>query len=456
VTRLDTLAERIQATYRERTKRSMALFEEANRHLVGGTTRTSVFFPPYPFYVAEASGARVVDLDGNVLIDFLNNYTSLLHGHAWPPIVAAVERQVRRGSAYSAPSELEVQLARLVQDRLPSLERLRFTSSGSEAVMFALRLARAATGRRRIAKFEGGFHGSHELAQISVTPVPAEAGPAEAPRSLPSSAGIPADWAEDVLVLPFNDLAATERLLARQAESVAALIVEPIMGAGGVIAPRPGFLRGLRELTERLAILLVFDEIVTLRVAAGGAQALYGVRPDLTTLGKIVAGGFPMAAFGGRADLMALLDPRGRGAIPQSGTFNGAAVCCAAGLAGYGGFTPEVQAHIDGLGEDLRRRTNALFRRLGVAAHAVGVGSLFNLHFTERPPECYRDAVAGDRSRLAVLALALMTRGIFLPPRGMGCISSVMTAADVDAFVAALEAALVEDLEMARRPAGSS
>jgi glutamate-1-semialdehyde 2,1-aminomutase len=196
--------------------------------------------------------------------------------------------------------------------------------------------------------------------------------------------------------------------------------------------------------------LLIFDEIISLRVSLGGAQALYGVRPDLTTVGKIISGGFPMAAFGGRADILGLLDPRqGAPAISQSGTFNGAAVCCAAGVAGYGAITPAVQAHIDNLAEDLRRRANALFQRLKVRAQMVGVGSLFNLHLTEEPIVDYRSVVRGDRKMLALLAIALMNRGIFIAPRGMGCTSSVMTPAEVDTFLNALEAALVEDLELA-------
>jgi len=444
-------SERILTAYRERTKRSREVFERAGHILEGGTTRTSVFFAPYPCYVAEGQGCRFTDLDGNVRIDFLNNYTSLMHGHAYPPIVEAVARQMRKGSAFAAPSEGEVQLAALIQQRLPTMERIRFTSSGSEAVMFALRIARAFTGRRKIAKFEGGFHGSHELAQVSVGPPLEKAGPRDAPQSVPDSAGIPADWAEDVVIMPFNDPAAVERILDRHAGAIAALIVEPIIGAGGVIAPKPGFLQALRDLTTRQGILLIFDEIISLRVSLGGAQALYGIRPDLTTLGKIISGGFPMAAFGGRADIMALLDPRqGAPAISQSGTFNGAAVCCAAGVAGYGAITPAVQTHIDKLADDLRTRANGLFQRLKLRAQMVGVGSLFNLHLTEEPITDYRSVMRGDRKTLSLLVLALMNRGIFIAPRGMGCTSSVMTSAEVDAFLDALEGALVEDLELGR------
>jgi len=444
-------AERITATYRDRTKRSQELFAKAGHVLEGGTTRTSVFFSPYPCYTREGRGCRITDLDGNVRIDFLNNFTSLLHGHAFPPIVEAVTRQIQKGSAFASPGELEVELASLIQQRLPSMERLRFTSSGSEAVMFALRAARGFTGRRKIVKIEGGFHGSHELALVSMGPSLEKAGPADSPLSVPDSAGIPPEWAQDVVIVPFNNLPVAEQILDRHPGAIAALIVEPIMGAGGVILPQPGYLQGLRDLTAKRGILLIFDEIISLRVALGGAQALYGVRPDLTTLGKIISGGMPMAAFGGREDIMALFDPRqGPPAIGQSGTFNAAAVCCAAGVAGYGAITAAVQENIDRLAERLRTQANALFRRLKVPAQVVGVGSLFNIHFTEEPIVDYRAVMRGDRPTQALLALALMNRGIFMAPRGMGCTSSVMTQAEIDAFLAVLEAALAEDLEFGR------
>jgi glutamate-1-semialdehyde 2,1-aminomutase len=447
----ESVAARILETYRERTKRSRELFERATQVLEGGTTRTSVFHSPYPCYVAEGRGCRTVDLDGNERIDFLNNYTSLMHGHAYAPIVEAVTRQIHKGSAYAAPSELEVELATLIQHRIPSIQRLRFTSSGSEAVMFALRVARAFTGRRKVLKFEGGFHGAHELAQVSVNPALENAGPVESPKSIPDSAGIPADWTEDVIIAPFNNGAVVEQIVSQRGESIAALIVEPIIGAGGVIAPQPGFLHALRDLTAQRGILLIFDEIISLRVALGGAQGVYGVQPDLTTLGKIISGGFPMAAFGGREECMALLDPRqGPPAISQSGTFNAAAICCAAGVAGYGAITAATQARIDALATDLCARANTLFQRLHVRAQVVRAGSLFNIHFTEEPIVDYRAVMRGDRRSLSLLVLGLMNRGIFIAPRGMGCTSSVMTEAEIDAFVGALEEVLVEDLELAQ------
>lgn len=445
-----TVAETVVDAYMQRTARSRELFEQAAHVLEGGMTRTSVYFAPYPCYFVSGEGSRVTDLDGNTRIDFLNNYTSLMHGHAYPPIVEAVQKQMRKGSAFAAPNELEVRLARIIKDRLPSMERLRFTSSGSEAVMFALRVARAFTGRKKIAKFEGGFHGAYDLAQVSVGPSLDEAGHPQSPIGIPESAGIPAEWIADSVILPFNDVDSVERILDRHAGSIAALIVEPIPGAGGVIAPLPGFLQALRTLCDQRGIILIFDEIISLRVSLGGAQELYGVRPDMTTLGKIISGGMPMAAFGGRADLMALLDPsKGAPPIPQSGTFNGAAVCCAAGVAGYGGITPEIQSHIDGLAESLRKRANDLFRRLAVKAQMVGVGSLFNIHFTSEPITDYRCVARGDREAMRTLALALMNRGIVVASRGMGCTSSVMTSADQDEFLAALEAALVEDMGLA-------
>ena len=408
------------------TPRSAAHDRAAVASLAGGTTRTSVFFEPYPPVAVRGEGCWIEDLDGNRRIDFLNNYTSLILGHAHPRIVAAVTEQTRRGSAFAAPSENELRLAQLICARVPSVERLRFANSGTEATLFAMRLARAFTRRDTILVAEGGYHGTHDYAAAT------------------TSAGIPDAVRGTVASAPFNDIDAFARRVREIGANLAAILVEPVLGAAGVVPPRDGFLQGLRELATANGSLLVFDEVISLRVAPGGAQELYGVRPDLTTMAKIIGGGFPVAAFGGRADVMALLDPRGSGpAIPQGGTFNGNPVGTAAGIATLEELTPAVYATLGELGEAVRQRLRDVFRRQGVAAQVTGVGSLFNLHFTEEEVVDSRTARRGATEQARAVMLELLNEGIYLAPRGMGCISTPMTTAEVDALVEAVERVLI-------------
>ncbi|HKG56812.1 MAG TPA: aminotransferase class III-fold pyridoxal phosphate-dependent enzyme, partial [Candidatus Limnocylindrales bacterium] len=269
--------------YLTRTPRSRALFERATASLPGGSTRTTVYTAPYPPYVDHGEGIRIHDVDGNVYRDFLGNYTALVLGHAHPAVVAAVEAQVRRGSAFAAPTETEVELAEEIRSRIPSIEALRFTNSGTEATMFAIRAARAFTRRPLVATFERAYHGTHD-AVVTGTP------------------GVPAAVGELTLQLPWGDPDGVERAIAGRERDLAAIVIEPVQGAGGVRAADPSFLVFLRELADRHGTLLVFDEIISFRVARGGAQERLGaVRPDLTTLGKIIGGGYALAAFGGRA-----------------------------------------------------------------------------------------------------------------------------------------------------------
>ena len=297
------------------------LFERATASLPGGSTRTTVYTAPYPPYVAVGQGLRVRDVDGNEYRDFLGNYTSLILGHAHPAVVAAVEAQVRRGSAFAAPTETEVELAEEIRRRVPSIERLRFTSSGTEATMFAIRAARAHTGRPLIAKFERAYHGTHDAVMAG-------------------TAGVPAVMDGLVVELPWGDPDGVEAALRGREADLAAILIEPVQGAGGVRAAGTEFLAFLRDLADRTGALLIFDEIISFRVAPGGAQERFGVRPDLTTLGKIIGGGYPLAAFGGRADVMSVFDARRSGAISHGGTFNGSPVAAAAGLATLRELTP--------------------------------------------------------------------------------------------------------------------
>jgi glutamate-1-semialdehyde 2,1-aminomutase len=309
--------------------------------------------------------------------------------------------------------------------------------------MFALRLARAFTGRRKIAKAEGGFHGTSEYAAVSVSPDLHLAGDARTPASLAAARGVPDHVVEDVVVFPFNAIDATEAIVHGYADDLAAVIVEPVLGSSGMIPARREYLQALREITARTGVLRIFDEIITLRLAAGGAQSVYGVTPDLTVMGKIIGGGYPVAAFGGRAAVMALLDPEGgRPPIPQSGTFNGNPIGMIAGLATLQQLTPAVYDRLNAMGDDLRQRLRDLFARKVVAAQVTGMGSLLNLHFTDAEVTDFRTMRCGDAARMRHVFFGLLNAGIFLAPRGMACLSTPMCEEEIGAFVRATERAL--------------
>ncbi len=436
-------------TYQASTRKSRELYNKTCQYLEGGTTRTSIYYQPYPFYAERGKGYWIYDVDGNKRLDFLNNYSSLIHGHAYPRIIEAVTKQLEKGTAPGAPTEQEAKLASIIMERIPSLEKMRFCSSGSETVMFSLRLARAFTGRNKIAKFEGGFHGSHDSVQVSVKPSFDKAGSFQNPIPIPHSAGISPSALSDTIVLPFNDYEATEKIIEGSKDDIAAVIVEPIQGAGGIISARGDFLKQLRNITEKYGIVLIFDEIMSIRTAWGGAQGYYGVKPDLTTMGKVISGGFPLAAFGGREDIMSLLDPRkGEAAMPHSGTFNAIPVCAVAGIAAMEDFTRSMYDKLNNLAERLSTGANDLFNELGIKAQVTKGGSLFNIHFTDREILSYRDAAQGDQNLLQKLFFSLLNRGIYVAPRGYGCISTPMTENEIDIFLETLRLSLVEDLHL--------
>jgi glutamate-1-semialdehyde 2,1-aminomutase len=429
--------------YLKANHRSQVLNDRARGVLPGGITRTSVYFDPFPPYMERGDGCRVYDVDGNERIDFSNNYTALILGHCPPAVVAAVQAQAARGSAFAAPTRSEIDLAEAITRRVTSVRRVRFASSGTEAAMFALRLARAFTGRRKIAKAEGGFHGTSEYASVSVSPDLSQAGAARAPVSLAAARGVSDRVVEDVVVFPFNDIDATDAIVQQHRHDLAAVIVEPVLGSSGMIPAHPEYLRALRDITLRHGVLLIFDEIITLRVAPGGAQGVYDVVPDLTVMGKIIGGGYPVAAFGGRAEIMALLDPEGgRPQIPQSGTFNGAPVGMVAGHATLQQLTPSTYERLNAMGDDLRARLKDLFARKGVAAQVTGMGSLLNVHFTDAAVTDFRTMRAGDAARLRQVFFGLLNEGIYLAPRGMACLSTAMGEDEIAAFVRATERAL--------------
>ena len=405
--------------YRARTGGSAALFERATASIPGGSTRTTVFNPPYPPYMVRGEGIRTWDVDGNEYRDFLGNYTSLILGHAHPDVVAAVEAQVRRGSAFAAPSEIEIELAEEIRRRLPSIERIRFTNSGTEATMFALRAARAFTGRPLIAKFEGAYHGTHDSA-VAWTP------------------GVPDGISDLVIELPWADPDGVERVIAGRETDLAAVIIEPVQGAGGVRAAPVDFLHYLRELTTRVGAILVFDEVIAFRIGPNGAQGrLGGVRPDLTTLGKIIGGGYASGAFGGRADVMDQFDARRPGSLVHGGTFNGNPVAAAAGLATLRHLTPDRYDELEGRTDRLRSAIAAGIERDRLDARVDGIASIFQVF-----PGSGLVPPAGLTPQ-AVLFLGLLLDGFHLAPRGMGALATPTTDADVDELAASVLRRLV-------------
>ncbi|TME91296.1 MAG: aspartate aminotransferase family protein, partial [Chloroflexi bacterium] len=386
-----------EAIYRQLTPGSRAIHEQAVRVMPGGTTRTTTYFDPYPLYITRGEGCRIWDADGIERIDMLGNYTAMILGHAHPKVVEAIRKQAALGTGFAAANPVEVQLAELLCERVPSLEAVRFCNSGTEATMFAMRLARAFTGRPKIARIEGGYHGTHDYAEVSTHPDVDRAGPPDAPIAQADSIGTPSWALEQTVVLPFNNPDAAEAIIRREAGGLAAVILEPIIGAGGVIAATPAYLERLRSVTAELSILLIFDEVISLRVAPGGAQELYGVMPDLTTLGKIIGGGLPVAAFGGRADVMELLDPRRKPNLAQGGTYNGNPLGMAAGLAAMTELTPDVYQDLNRKGARVCEQLTEVLATHGVRAQVNGVGSLFAIHFTDQPVVDYRTKASSDQ-----------------------------------------------------------
>jgi glutamate-1-semialdehyde 2,1-aminomutase len=386
--------------------------------------------------IREGRGARVRDEDGNEYVDYLIGSGPLILGHSHPEVLEAVTEQLPRGQTFFASNALGIELAEEICRALPCAEHLRYVSTGGEADMYAMRLARAFTGRDKIVKFEGGYHGSHDPVEVSVAPPLAKAGPAHAPNPVPGAGGSSPSVADEVLVLPYNDEAAVERLIVENRNDLACVIFDPKCG---ILNIRPEFARAVRRITRENGILLIFDEIVAFRSSPGGLQAIFGIDPDLTCFGKIVGGGFPVGAFGGRADMMDLLDnskpPSG---FSQSGTFSSHPLAMVAGLAMLQELTPQACGHLNRLGDRLTAGLNEMFARKGIVAQCVNTGSVFSIYFSDRKLQNYRDLAAVDGSLVSPTFLALLEEGYFLGHTlGMCCLALPMTDDDIDGLIEA-------------------
>lgn len=417
------------------TARSRQLFSEAKSYLPGGVDSPVRAFRAVggdPRFIVRGSGARITDADGNDYLDYVSSWGPLILGHAHPAVVAAIKEAAERGTSYGAPTEWETELARLVVSAFPSIEKLRFVNSGTEATMSALRLARAFTGRSKIVKFDGCYHGHADGLLV-------KAGSGVLTLGAPDSPGVPAEFAALTLSAPFNDLAALTEVFADQGEQIAAVIVEPIAGNMGVVPPRSGFLEGLRELTEAYGTLLIFDEVITgFRVALGGVQEITGIRPDLTCLGKIIGGGLPVGAYGGRTDIMSRLAPEGP--VYQAGTLSGNPLAMSAGIATLKELTkPGVYDELESGTAELVDGLTAAARAADVATTTNRFGSMFTTFFSPNPVVDYATARGADTRRYARFFTAMLDRGIYLAPSQFeaGFLSLAHTAEDRAQTIAA-------------------
>ena len=428
--------------YLELTPKSRAAWEEAKRYLPGGDSRNSIFWEPYPIFVEEASGAHVVDADGTDRLDFIGTMTTLILGHGPEPVMDAVRQQLEQGVVYNAPNRHQIRLARILCERIPSFDLVRFTNSGTEATLNTIRAARAFTGRSLIAKAEGGYHGSHDVVSVSVRVDPSKAGERLHPDALPATEGLADGVLESVVVIPFNETEPARGILERHKDELAAVIVEPMLGSVGMLPASHDFLAMLREFTTENGVVLIFDEVISFRVAPGGSQEYYGVTPDMTSLGKIVGGGFAVGAFGGRHDIMGMYDPTSGPRVAHAGTFNANPATMLAGSVTLEQLTPEVYRRLAEVTERLRHGLREAGQDLEVPVQVTGLGSLFGIHFLEDSLVGYRDIARADSKFRHQVFLGLLNEGILIAPNLVGAVSTALGEPEVDAFVDAFRRVL--------------
>ena len=423
-------------------KKSHSLFQKACRLIPGGVNSPVRAFKAVggnPIFIESAAGSKIRDVDGNVYIDYVLSWGPLILGHAHPKVVNSLKKAVENGTSYGAPTRLEIELAELVLRAYPSMDKVRMVNSGTEATMSAIRLARGFTGRDRIIKFEGCYHGHADGLLV-------KAGSGATTFGVPDSPGVPKSYARNTITLPFNDIAALKKVIRKEWRSLAGVIIEPVVGNIGCVLPKPGFLEELRKLTKRYGIVLIFDEVMTgFRVAYGGAQARYGITPDMTCLGKIIGGGLPVGAYGGKKEIMSMVSPEGP--VYQAGTLSGNPLAMTAGIE-----TLKILSR-KGTYERLEKKASALERGLTFAATAVGVktkfyraGSMFCCYFTDNEVVDYRTAKMSDTAKFSRFFAAMLKRGINIAPSQFeaGFISLAHTEKDIEDTVRAAYRSLTE------------
>ncbi|MBM3645071.1 MAG: aspartate aminotransferase family protein [Alphaproteobacteria bacterium] len=422
--------------YTARNPKSLLSQEDAARSMPGGNTRTVLHAAPFPLTIVRGEGCRLWDADGHEYIDVLGEYTAGIYGHSHPAIRRAIDRALDDGWNFGGRNVNEARLARLIADRIPSIDLVRFTNSGTEANVMALAGARVWAERggraeaRKLMVFNGGYHGG-VLYFVS--------------------GGSPVNMPYEYIVAPYNDIEGARALLARHADELFAVLVEPMQGSMGCLPGDPAFLAMLREETKRRGIVLIFDEVMTSRLAPGGLQEKYGIVPDMTTLGKYIGGGMSFGAFGGRQEIMALFDPTRADALPHAGTFNNNPLTMAAGAVGYGEiYTPAAAHALNERGEKLRARLNAACEKAGVAFRFSGIGSMMTAHATTRPIRSAADVASGNADAKELFWLDMTAAGVWIARRGFVALSLALRDADVDRFASAVEEFVISRRELLR------
>jgi len=421
--------------------RSAALYERALKVLPGGVSRNAAFRDPHPLYADHAEGCRVTDIEGVTRLDFANNMASLIHGHADPDIVRAVTEQLRKGTAYNIGTEVEVRYAEYLNERIPGFDMMRFVNSGTEALMVGIKASRAFTGRPMIAKAEGAYHGAYDFVEVSQTPSPANWGDADEPRRVPLVKGTPESAVNEVVVIPYNNIDRSIALLERSKDKLACVVLDLMPHRVGLNPADPEYVSALREWTAKNGVLLLLDEVITLRSHYTGLQEQYGLRPDLTAMGKMIGGGFPIGAIAGRADVMDVLNPRSKLYVyPHSGTFSANPISLTAGLAAMEKFDRSEVARLNGMAERAIASIREMIRQTGARASVTGGGSMFRVHMKATAPTNYREAhtTAEEIKRVKVMLDHMFDAGFILINSCSCALSTPMGDAEVDDLLDAM------------------
>lgn len=428
-------------------KNSEKLYQEARKVIIGGVSRNTVFRKPYPNYANTASGCYISDIEGTVRMDFANNMAALIHGHAFPPVVEAVTEQLQKGTAYTLASEIEVAFATHLTKRAESFERVRFTNSGTEAVMAMIKASRAYTGRAKIAKAEGTYHGTYDFAEVSQFACPSNWGDIDHPNSVPLAHGTPQGVLNDVVVYPYNDIERTLAILDNHANEIACVLVDPVPHRVGLMQGKKEFIEALYNWTRKNGALLVFDEVVTFRVSYGGAQQNHSVKPDLTALGKIIGGGFPVGALAGRADIMRVFDPHEKNLLlPHSGTFSANPITMTAGCMAMKYFDQDAVIKLNALADKAVQQIREVIKLADVPVCITGAGSMFRMHIRPEPPSSYRDAYLNDEGKMLInelLDYMYYMENILMINTFSCMFSTVMTQNEIDKLTESLQRAFI-------------